>query len=88
MEDELKIGTVVSDRIVLWCTKTQERTPGDSYASWVAICYKKGEFHEFVVWDIVARPEGWYACLGDYCHDFQSAQAAYELRGGISETVF
>lgn len=82
--DELRIGDVVGDskRTVIACTKKGERIPGDSYACWVAICYNETELHPYVVWNLIARQNGFIASQGDYCSTLREAVAAYEARGG------
>jgi hypothetical protein len=85
---ELEFGQIVGDteRVVLLCTKTNEWVPGSMFAGWVAICYKGDERDPFVVWDIHARNEGWYASSGEYFKTFDKALKAYVARGG-SETL-
>ena len=82
--NELRIGDIVgsTNRIVIACTKKAERIPDDSYAYWVTICYKEGELHPYVVWDVIARPEGWSANQGDYCSTLEQAIKNYKKRGG------
>lgn len=84
LDNQLQIGDLVGDtkRIVLACTKLGDRIPGDTYARWVAICTKAGEYHPYVVWDVVARPEGFYASSGDYTHTLKEAVKYYINRGG------
>lgn len=80
----LMLGDIVGDtkRMVIACTKKAERILGDSYAYWVAICAKDGELHPYVVWNIVARPEGWLAEYGDYAFTLEEALKRYRERGG------
>ena len=82
--NELRIGDIVGDtnRMVVAYTKKSDRIPGDSYATWIAICCKQDEFHPYVVWTIVARPEGFAAESGDYCFNIDQAVQAYKKRGG------
>ena len=84
LNNQLQLGDIVGDsnRMVIACTKLAEREPGESFAYWVAICVKDGEYHPYVVWNIVARPEGFYASNGDYCFTIQEAVKAYNQRGG------
>jgi hypothetical protein len=86
LDSQLKPGALVGDtnRIVVFCTKLNERVPGDCFASWVAICYNRDEYHPYVVWTVVARPEGWHAEQGDYCSTLVRANSHYVLRGGES----
>ena len=87
-DSELEFGQIVGDteRVVLMCTKTKERVPGDIFAGWVAICYKGDERDPFAVWDVHARHEGWYASSGEYFQTFEPALRAYVARGG-SQTL-
>jgi hypothetical protein len=82
--NELHVGDIVgtTNRMVIACTKKAERIPDDSYAYWVAICHKEGELHPYVVWDVIARPEGWSANHGDYCSTIEQAVSKYKKRGG------
>lgn len=80
----LMLGDIVGDtkRMVIACTKKAELVLGDSYAYWVAICVGEKEYHPYVVWNVIARPEGWLAESGDYCHTLQDALNVYKKRGG------
>lgn len=85
--NELRIGDVVGSgtrRMVIAHTKRYDREVGEHYASWVAICHAEGEFHPYVVWTVIARPEGWHAEQGDYCSTLEEALVAYKKRGGES----
>jgi hypothetical protein len=79
---ELAIGDTVAYRTVIAETKRYDRVVGDRYASWVAICHNGNEYHKYAVWTVVARPEGWHAEQGDYCHTFTEAVKKYMERGG------
>jgi hypothetical protein len=82
--NELRIGDKVgtTGRMVIAYTKRGERIVGDSYATWVAICVDDTEYHPYVVWTVIARPEGWCAEGGDYCFTLDDALVAYKARGG------
>lgn len=84
--NELRVGDIVgsTNRIVIAYTKKGERIPNDSYAYWVTICHKQGELHPYVVWDVIARPQGFHAENGIYCSTIRQALEAYEKRGGES----
>ena len=79
---ELAIGDTVAYRTVIAETKLHERVVGDCYATWVAICHNANEYHKYAVWTVVARPEGWHAEQGNYCHTFTEAVKKYVERGG------
>ena len=83
-DKELRIGDVVghTDRIVIALTKMRERVKNDSYASWIAICTLQAEYHPYVVWTVIARPEGWSCESGDYCLNIEEAVTIYKKRGG------
>lgn len=80
----LHLGDIVGDtkRMVIAHTKIADRVPGDTFATWVAICVKDGEYHPYVVWNITAQPHGFIAENGDYCFTIQEAIVAYNKRGG------
>lgn len=84
LDNNLMIGDIVGDtkRMVIACTKKSDRVPGDCYATWIAICMKEEELHPYVVWDVIARPEGWFAQSGNYCFTLQQAIDYYYKRGG------
>jgi hypothetical protein len=84
LDNELRIGDIVgsTNRTVILYTKKADRIPGDSYSVWIAICHKDGELHPYVVWDVIARPEGFVAEHGNYCSTIQEAMNAYIKRGG------
>jgi hypothetical protein len=82
--NQLSIGDTVgsTDRMVIACTKKAERIPDDSYAYWVTICFKSGQFHPYVVWNVIARPDGFSAADGDYYFTLEEALIQYKKRGG------
>ena len=82
--NELMIGDTVGDtnRLVIACTKKAERIPDDSYAHWITICFKAQEYHPYVVWSVIARPEGFSPAHGDYCFTLEEALIQYKKRGG------
>jgi hypothetical protein len=83
--NELQIGDKVGssiERIVIVKHKTGERIVGETYASWVAICYAETAYHPFTVWNIIARPEGWHAESGSYVATIEEALDVYKDRGG------
>ena len=86
LDNQLMLGDIVGDtkRMVIACTKIADRDPGESFAVWVAICVKEHKLHPYVVWDVIARPEGWIAQSGDYVLTLQQAIDQYHKRGGKS----
>ena len=82
--NQLHIGDIVGDtnRIVIACTKKADRVPDDSYAYWVAICLKAEAHHPYVVWNVIARPEGFSSVEGDYYFTLEEALVQYKNRGG------
>jgi hypothetical protein len=82
--NELMIGDTVGDtnRLVIACTKKAERIPNDSYAHWITICFKAQEYHPYVVWNVIARPEGFSSAHGDYYFTLEEALIQYKKRGG------
>ena len=81
---ELALGEVIASGVtVLALTKTGNRELGDTYASWITLCYNESNpFHKFAVWTVVARPSGWERYSGDYCTTLTEAVARYAERGG------
>jgi hypothetical protein len=81
---ELTLGEVIASGVtVLALTKTGNRELGDTYASWITLCYNESNpFHKFAVWTVVARPSGWERYSGDYCDTLTKAVACYSERGG------
>jgi hypothetical protein len=55
-------------RTVIGCTRLCERVKGDSSSTWVAVCHDPTAYHPFMVWNIIARPDGFMAEGGDSCH--------------------
>ena len=84
LENQLRIGDVVGDtnRIVIVSTKLEDRIPDETYARWITICHKEGEYHPYVVWDIVAGPKGFKASNGDYCFTIEDAIVHFKKRKG------
>jgi hypothetical protein len=84
VHNTLQIGDIVGDtrRMVIACTKKNDYTPGDSFAYWIAICAKEDHLHPYVVWDVIARPEGWVCQSGDYAYTLKQALDYYHERGG------
>ena len=82
--NELRIGDIVgtTNRMVIASTKISERIPNDSYACWIAICYKQEELHPYVVWNVIARPEKFIAQNGTYCSTLEQAIEVFKNRGG------
>lgn len=82
--NELSIGSTINNTgIVVQCQKRHDRVVGDCYATWIAICFlTNNPLHPYVVWEVVARPEGWSAGSGDYRKTLTEAVDAYEARGG------
>lgn len=54
------------------------------YASWTVLCYLPNDnYSRFVVWTLIARPEGWYCENGDYYGTLVHAVRGYERRAGL-----
>jgi|LakMenE01Jun11ns_1017448.scaffolds.fasta_scaffold9076380_2 hypothetical protein len=66
--------------------KIRERVKGDTYATWNVFCerdgYGKDEtiIHPFIVWTLVARPEGWSFANGEYYSTYEEALKSYRAR--------
>jgi len=83
-DNTLMLGDLIghTKRMVIACTKMANRDPAESFARWIAICVKEGEYHPYVVWDVFARPQGWHAASGDYAFTIEEAVVQYKKRGG------
>lgn len=81
---ELEIGQTILEgkATIVDCTKLRNRVVGDVYASWTAICVREHNLHPYVVWTVVARPNGFIAESGDYFETLERALERYRNRGG------
>jgi hypothetical protein len=80
---ELVIGEIIDNTTVVTCTKLSNRVEGDSYATWVAIFIREDHLHPYVVWNVIARPNGFIRECGDYCESLSEAMEYYRNRGGL-----
>ena len=81
--NELSIGDILPNGAkVLALTKVGKREIGETYASWVTVCHRDNAYHPFVVWTVIARPEGFSCATGDYLFNLPDAMKHYGLRGG------
>jgi hypothetical protein len=81
----LTVDTILPNgATVLACNKTGERVPNDTYASWLALCARQYDNtpHPYVIWTVVARPNGFEAYHGHYCRTYDEAEAKYQELGG------
>jgi len=67
---------------VIECHKISSRVPNECFASWTAVCEWADTFMPFVVWTIIARPEGFVAESGTYCKTIEQAIEIYDKRVG------
>ena len=77
---------LMNGAIVLDCTMTGLKDKG-LYATWVAVCLWQQQVgnhirNEYVVWNVIARPEGFVAERGDYYTSIIPAVDCYNGRGG------
>jgi hypothetical protein len=83
----LEAGDYINNgAIVLECRQTGHKRNG-LYASWIAVCmwervYPNHKSVEYVVWDVIARPEGFVAERGDYYSSIIPAVDCFVGRGG------
>jgi len=84
-ERTLKAGSVLTNgATVILCTKTRDAVPSDSYATYIAVCVRDGDnFHDYAVWTVIDRPEGFVAEHGDYRHTITEAIGCFENRRGV-----
>ena len=85
IDDALQAGsTLTNGATVVVCTKIRDAVPNDTYAVWIAVCVRDGEnFHDYAVWNVIDRPEGFVAEQGDYRHTLTEAIGCYENRRGV-----
>lgn len=58
---------------------------GGVHRTHLALCLRPlNDYHPFVVWLVVERPEGVLAGSGEYCRTLTEAIEAYRKRGGVS----
>ena len=79
-DEQLHRGDLVGTTggIVLECEKRGERVVGETYASWKALCFlPQNNYTPFVVWTVVARPEGFSAMHGEYRRNLAEALYVY-----------
>jgi len=81
---ELSVGSKINgEATVVACHQVRGREVGETYATWVALCVKSvDDYHPYVVWTVVARPEGMSAGSGDYAFTLAEGIELYEKRGG------
>ena len=81
--NDLRVGEIIGDTHRMVFLSSLLRPEGDgTYPVWIAICNDPEQYHPYVVWNVVGRPEGWYASSGDYFHDIKDAMECYIKRGG------
>ena len=75
----LEINVNGNDLVILACVKRSERIIGDSFASWHVLVERDPNKHRdpFVVWRLIARPEGWHLESGTYCATFDEGWKAF-----------
>jgi len=66
--------------------KLCERVKGDTYATWTVLCERDGypmnesPIHPYIVWTLIARPEGWSFASGGYFSTLREAEESYKAR--------
>lgn len=82
----LSLGQVIGDtkRVVIACAKVADAEPGESYERWITICFTDKDPHPYVVWDVVAKPNGWSTFNGRYYLTLDAALGEYNQKGGRS----
>ncbi len=79
---QLKRGDIVghSGGVVLEFSLNRARGDG-SYSVWTALCLlPDNDYTPFVVWNVIARPEGFTAESGDYTRTLFEAITAFTKR--------
>ena len=80
--NQLHIGDIIGDtkRMVISCKKIADLIHSETFSTWIAICVKEEEFHPYVVWTVVARPQGFVCQSGQYAFTLQEALKYYNSR--------
>ena len=78
----LTINVHGDDITILDCEKRSERVIGDSYASWIVLIERDAAKHRdpFVVWGLIATPNGWELQHGTYCQTLEEGRKAFGQR--------
>lgn len=81
----LKVGdVVVPDHVVIRCEPKGVRVPGETYATFAALCEctREDAWHKYVTWIVIARPNGFIAESGHYfqAHQEEEAWEDYQYR--------
>ena len=79
----IKPGTLVGDtsRCVILSTLIREATE-DSYDVYIVVAHSPDQYHQYVVWYVADRPEGYHAEGGEYFHDAKDAIINWQQKGG------
>ena len=81
---DLTIDTPAGQILIKDFVRTGERIVGDSYASWTVIAERSDDVRDpYVVWTLVARPNGWHLEGGTYCTELSEAELAFSHRIGV-----
>lgn len=66
---------------ILDLAKRSERVVGDCYASWLVLVERDRSHRDpWVVWILVARPDGWMLESGTYCMTEEQGREAFARR--------
>lgn len=66
--------------------KVMERVKGETFATWTILCHRDDidmdevVIHPYIVWTLIARPEGWSFASGDYFSSYEDALKCYKGR--------
>lgn len=63
--------------------RNNEHIIGDVFASWTILAERTAPHHPYVVWILVARPNGWLLESGTYCDGLSDAELAFARRTGV-----
>lgn len=78
---DLTINVNGQDLTILDLVKRSERVVGDCYASWLVLVERDRSHRDpFVVWTLIARPEGWHLESGTYCGTEEEGRKAFAKR--------
>lgn len=69
------------DLTILDLVKRSERVVGDCYASWLVLVERNSSNRDpWVVWTLIARPDGWMLESGTYCMTEEQGRKAFAAR--------
>lgn len=76
----LVINAGGGDFTILELSRISERVMGDTYAAWKVLVERDASNRDpFVIWTLIARPEGWSLESGTYCKTEEVARSNWKF---------